>query len=164
MVSAMIDGRWPEAGFALVDRLRRSPGHYAIIMDGEGADSVARRIAEVRGEEPLPVGRALAESPDARHQDDVLAVLDSRLVLTDIDALLWRPTFGFDVLRLLSVLSRRQGGVVAVWPGDIRGAEATYSEPGRPDFVRQILTDVIVLRPRPVTFDDEVPFETVRLP
>ena len=84
-------------------------------------------------------------------------------LLYDLEALCWDRGPGLDLLRFLR-LHARKGGVVALWPGRISERIATFSAPGRRDYVRVILTGISVLRPAPTRFPDEVPFAIERTP
>lgn len=160
----MADQRWPDIGDSLVTELRRHLGRVALIQDNEYAAAAVTRLAALVDEQPLHVGAALAADPAAVDEHAVVELLAGALVLTDIDALLWRPRFRLDVLRLLRVVARRRSGAVSVWPGTITGTVASYSVPGRRDHYSQTVTDALVLTPVPTTFDDDPPFEIQRIP
>lgn len=160
----MADRGWPDVGNGVLAELRRHPGRVALIEAGEHTAEVAVRLASLVDQRPLAVGATLATHPDATDEQTVVDLLSSSVVLTDIDALFWRPRFRLDVLRLLRVIARRSAGVASVWPGTISNWEVQYSEPGRVDHYRQVLSDALVLTPLPTTFDDDPPFEIKRIP
>ena len=84
-------------------------------------------------------------------------------LLFDLEVLCWRREPALDLPRFLRLHARKHGTVV-LWPGRITERVATFSEPGRRDFVRLALTEVTVLSPVPTRFPDEVPFEIERIP
>ena len=81
----------------------------------------------------------------------------------DLEAICWDRGRGLDLLRFLRMHARK-GGVVALWPGRITERVATFSAPGRRDYVRIALTELSVLRPVATRFPDEIPFEIERIP
>lgn len=88
-------------------------------------------------------------------------LLRGHRVLVDLDVLFW-PDVLVDPLRLLRTLARYTP-LVALWPGEISGGRATYSEPGRRDHYDQpVPAEAIVLRARSTTFPDELPYEVER--
>lgn len=159
----MAEGGWPDLGDAVFRELRQHPGRIALLAAAPDSDAAAARLADLAGQAPLAVGRLLAEHPELTNENDLLRLLGGSVVLTDVDGLFWQPRFRLDVLRLLRVLARREAGVVSVWPGTLDHGEARYSEPGRPDYYRQPLTDALVLHPRATTFDDDPPFDITRI-
>ncbi len=104
----------------------------------------------------------LAGAPAGTWQE-LLDRLEGRPLLYDLEALCWEPWLFLDVRRFLHLLAR-QAGVIALWPGRVGDAVASFSEPGRRDHVRVELAGMSVLRPVPTEFLDEVPFEIERVP
>ena len=88
--------------------------------------------------------------------------LDGHPLLCDVEALCWDPWLSLDVRRFLELHARRSG-VVALWPGRVKGRVATFSAPGRKDHERVELAGWSILRPVPTRFPDEVPFEIERI-
>ena len=160
----MTDRRWPDMCGGVIAELRRHPGRFALIETNAYTVEAAGRLAAMVDQQPLGVGATLTARLDAVDEHAVVDLLAPSLVLTDIDALFWRPRFGLDVLRLIRVIARRGPGAVSVWPGVIVGGEAQYSEPGRVDHYRQVLSDALVLTPLETTFDDDPPFDVKRIP
>ena len=98
-----------------------------------------------------------------RDVGELLERLEGRPLLYDLEALCWEPWLFLDVRRFLQLLAR-QVGVIALWPGRVGDAVASFSEPGRRDHVRVELAGMSVLRPVPTEFPDEVPIEIERVP
>ncbi|MCY3923939.1 MAG: hypothetical protein OXG52_00285 [bacterium] len=104
----------------------------------------------------------LAGTPAGTWQE-LLDRLEGHPLLYDLEALCWEPWLLVDLRRFLQLLSRK-AGVIALWPGRVGDAVASFSEPGRRDHVRVELAGLSVLRPVPTRFPDEVPFEIERAP
>ena len=94
-------------------------------------------------------------------EGELLARLAEHFLLFDLETLCW-PWLQLDPIRLLRAHSTR-GGVVAVWPGDVGQATATFSMPGRRDCVSASAAGIIVLRPITTRIPDEVPFTLERI-
>ena len=112
---------------------------------------------------PVSVTEVGLAGAAARTWQELLDRLEDRPLLYDLEALCWEPWLLLDVRRFLHLLSRR-AGVIALWPGRVGGAVASFSAPGRRDHVRVELAGMSVLRPVPREFPDEVPFEIERVP
>ena len=160
----MADRRWPDMCGGVIAELRRHPGRFALIETNAYTADAAGHLAAVVDQQPLGSAPPSPRASDAVNEQAVVDLLAPSLVLTDIDSLFWRPRFGLDVLRLIRVIARRGPGAVSVWPGVISGGEAQYSEPGRVDHYRQVLSDALVLTPLETTFDDDPPFDVKRIP
>jgi hypothetical protein len=154
---------WPAAGKGLLDELAASRDRYALVPgDGVGCERLLDRFTTDLELDAVRLGAALAERHEAPpSRDDILAACGTATVLTDLDVLFW-PALEVSVLPVLRKLAARRP-IVAVWPGEITHGRARYSEPGRPDYLNERLTDVLVLRPRDSRFADEMPYETERI-
>ncbi|MYE98371.1 MAG: hypothetical protein F4017_08265 [Acidimicrobiaceae bacterium] len=125
--------------------------------------AVLYELGRVIGTAPVSITEVvLSRAPSCRWEE-----LADRLagcpLLFDLESLCWDRGLGLDVLRFLR-MHARESGVVALWPGRITGRIATFSAPGRRDYVRTALAELSVLRPVPTRFPDEVPFEIERIP
>lgn len=150
---------WPHAGHAVLSELAGAPGRFGLLL-GEDAGKVADTWAASAGQVALSVGRLFSEG--GLREDSIEQVLEGHTFLTALDVLFW-PDLRVDVLALLRRLARR-GPVVAAWPGNAVRGRAVYSEPGRRDHYDRPLEDCVLLRTRPTTFPDQVPFEIERIP
>lgn len=159
----VVPDSWPDAGEALLDELRASPGRVALVLNDAGADDGIDAMARLQDAPVTSVGRLLTESEPLRSLTEVRRALSQASILTDLDILFWQPWLQIDVVGLLSGLARRRP-IVAAWPGHISGGQATYSRPGRRDFYQTALRDVIVLRPRARRFPDQIPFDVEHIP
>jgi hypothetical protein len=156
------DLAWPDAGQALFEELSTARGRFALITAApSAADDVVARLRDDLGAGVVSLGRAVAVSRQPPSTDELDIACGDATVITDIDLLLW-PALRVPVVPFLAARSRRRP-TVAVWPGVITAGRATYSSPGRPDHHDIALRDVIVLRPRPTRFPDEVPFNIERI-
>jgi len=145
----------------------RPPGAVALVDVGPGERAgglaVLEELGRVLGAAPVSVTAVgLAGAPAGTWQE-LLDRLEGRPLLYDLEALCWEPWLFLDVRRFLHLLAR-QAGVIALWPGRVGDAVASFSEPGRRDHVRVELAGMSVLRPVPTEFLDEVPFEIERVP
>jgi hypothetical protein len=120
------------------------------------------RLANAAGDQVMSVGEVLTEPSTPPSPADIRAMLGSARFLVDLDILAW-PDLGVNPVQLVRLLARSQPRV-ALWPGTVRDRRVRYSEPGRPDYIDEAVSDVIVLRPRPVSFPDEVPYMVERIP
>jgi hypothetical protein len=154
---------WPDAGHALFEELSAARGRFALITAAapSAADDVVVRLRDDIGARVVSLGRAVAESHQPPTTDELDIACGDATVITDIDLLLW-PALRVPVVPFLAARRGRRT-TVAVWPGRITAGRATYSAPGRPDHYDIALRDVIVLRPRPTRFPDEVPFDIERI-
>lgn len=139
--------------------LEHAHGRFGLIC-GPDSEAVAVRLARSVGIPISSVGTLLTEGESGISAPE--AVLRGRRVLTDLDVLFW-PAVPVDPLRLLRTLARNTP-LLAVWPGDVVGERARYSEPGRPDHYDQTLpAEAVILRARPTTFPDELAYEVERI-
>lgn len=156
------EGRWPEAGRALLDELRACPGRLALIA-GVPADVdglVGQLVADL-GLTSVRLGLALADRCTPPTLGEVEATVGRATVLADLDLLLW-PDLAIAPLAFLSNLARHRP-TIAAWPGEIAGGRARYSRPGRPDYHDRGLRDAAILRPVPTRFPDELPYTLERI-
>ncbi|SRR6266545_4183048 len=155
-------GTWPEAGTELTRELCAHRGRLCLIERSEDTRTVTATLASLLGCEPLRVGLVLTEDAPPRSAGAVRDRLAGRRLLIDLDVLFWRPWLALDPLALLRDLARREPPVIVEWPGRLVHARAVYSEVGRADHFEGALDDAVVLRPRMVTFPDEVPYKLKR--
>jgi hypothetical protein len=154
---------WPTAGHALLDELTRAPGRVALIAgDAAEVDGLVHRLGSDLAIGAVSVGSALADRPQRPTATDIDTACGDATILSDLDLMLW-PALHVPLLSFIASRSRRWP-TITVWPGDIVNRRATYSAPGRPDHHDAALHDVIVLRPRPTRFPDEVPYRIERIP
>jgi len=151
---------WPADGLELWAEARRHPGRLILIVDDRGT---AAALAGLVGSQPLRVGQALAKLMKSPTLTEVEQALAGATVLCEIEAIL-DPGLGLDAVRFLRDHSRRSGGSVGVWPGQVLGRRATYSQDGRYDRYASDLDDTMVLRSRDVDFPDETPYTVERIP
>jgi hypothetical protein len=154
---------WPTAGHALLDELGAARGRVALITAAAPADAddLVARLGTDIGVDVVRLGLVLADRPQPPSLADVESACGDATVITDLDILLW-PVMNIAPLQLMSARARRRP-TIAVWPGHISGARASYSSPGRPDHHDIPLRDAVVLRPRGTRFPDEVPFTIERI-
>jgi hypothetical protein len=152
------DQSWPKSGIELLARLRGSPGTVGFILNDE-AHRCVLHLSELLNEEPCKVGIVVTRDEPPRSVDDLIQILSDHRLFIDIEVLFWQPWLNLDPIGLFHSLSRHSGlPVLAEWPGTINRNEATYSAPGRQDYFRASMTDVVILRPRERLFPDEAPF------
>ena len=135
------------------------------LIAGDRADGLAvlHELGRVFGAAPASITEVMLLRASVRRWDDLTERLAGCPLLFDLEVLCWDREPALDLLRFLRLHARKQG-TVALWPGRITERVATFSAPGRRDYVRGALTDVTVLRPVPTRFPDEVPFEIERIP
>ena len=140
------------------------PASVGLVAGGRAEGlAVLRELGRVFGAAPVSVTEAMLSGDPVCRWDDLAARLAGCPLLFDLEALCWRRGPGLDLLRFLR-LHAREHGVVALWPGRVKERVATFSAPGRRDYVRVALADMTVLRPVRTRFPDEVPFEIERIP
>jgi hypothetical protein len=157
---ASVETEWPGAGRALMAELAGVPGRLCLICGNDGT-ALGERLAADIGLKLGSVGAIFAnleEPPETGRLPSLLAGYD---VLIDWEVVFW-PDLAVSPVGLLRLLARRQP-LVAIWPGEITGGRAIYSRPGRPDHLEASLSDVIVLRPCPTRFPDEIPYSMERI-
>lgn len=125
--------------------------------------AVLHELGSVFGAAPASLTEVVLSGAQFRRWEDLAERLAGCPLLFDLEALCWDRGLGLDLLRLLR-LHAREHGVVALWPGRINERVATFSAPGRRDYVRVALTELSVLRPVQTRFPDEIPFELERIP
>lgn len=154
---------WPTAGFALLEELDRARGRVVLIAAATPSDAGAlvERFRADLGAAVVRLGHALSDHTHPPSTDDADTACADATVIADLDVLLW-PDMHIAPLQFLAARARRRP-TIAIWPGKIDGARATYSRAGRPDHLNLALHDVIVLRPRSTRFPDEMPFAIERI-
>lgn len=135
------------------------------LIFGDRADGlvVLRELGRVFGAIPTSITEVMLSRAPCRRWDELAEQLAGCRLLFDLEVLCWDREPALDLMRFLR-LHAREHGTVALWPGRITERVATFSAPGRRDYVRVALTDLAVLRPVPTRFPDEVPFEIERIP
>ena len=135
------------------------------LIDGDRADGlvVLHALGRVFGAAPVSITEVMLSRASCRRWDELAERLAGCPLLFDLEVLCWSRGPALDLLRFLR-LHARTHGTVALWPGRITESVATFSAPGRRDYVRVALTDVTVLRPVRTRFPDEVPFKIERIP
>ena len=125
--------------------------------------AVLHELGRAFGVAPVSLTEVVLSGAPFRRWEDLAERLAGCPLLFDLEVLCWDRGLGLDVLRLLRMHARERGAV-ALWPGRITERMATFSAPGRRDFVRVALGELSVLRPVRTRFPDEVPFEIERIP
>ena len=135
------------------------------LVAGDRADGlvVLHELGRVFEAAPVSMTEVMVSCAPVRRWEELSERLAGCPLLYDLEALCWDRGLGLDLLRFLRMHARKCG-VVALWPGRITERIATFSAPGRRDYVRFALTELSVLRPAPTRFPDEVPFEIERIP
>jgi hypothetical protein len=139
------------------EELTRQHGRFALVI-GPGAENLVASMAAVYEATHCLVGRALTQGDGP--PEDPAPTLGAEEFLINLD-ILFAPQFRIDPMNLLSSLARRRP-VVAAWPGRIDGNEAFYSEPGRRDYYRRRLENVLVIRPKPQVLSGPAEFDIER--
>ncbi len=134
------------------------------LVAGERAEGMAvlNELGRVAGTAPVSLTEVVLSRVPSCRWEELAERLAGRPLLFDLESLCWDRELGLDVLRFLR-LHARESGVVALWPGRITGRIATFSAPGRRDYVRLALGELSVLRPVRTRFPDEVPFAIERI-
>lgn len=125
--------------------------------------AVLRELGRVVGVTPVSLTEVVLSDVPVCRWEDLAERLAGCPLLYDLEAICWDRGRGLDLLRFLR-MHAREGGVVALWPGRVSERVATFSAPGRRDYVRIALAEVSVLHPVSTRFPDEVPFEIERIP
>lgn len=135
------------------------------LVAGDRAEGLAvlHELGRVFGASPASLTEVVLQGAQFRRWEDLAKRLAGCPLLFDLEALCWDRGLGLDLLRFMR-LHAREHGVVALWPGRVNERVATFSAPGRRDYVRVVLAGVSVLRPVRTRFPDEVPFEIERIP
>lgn len=154
--------RWPDAGWELLKELGVAHGQLALVTgDLASTDHLIQQLTKDLDLLLVRLGGALCDCVMPPTQGDLEAAVGQATIVADLELLMW-PDLGVRPLELLTRLSRRRP-MIAVWPGEVVGDRARYSRPGRPDHHDLSLRDAVVLRPRPTSFPDEVPYNTERI-
>ena len=125
--------------------------------------AVLGELGRVVGAVPVSLTEVVLSDVPVCRWEDLAGRLAGCPLLYDLEAICWDRGRGLDLLRFLRMHARDRG-VVALWPGRIAERSATFSAPGRRDYVRIALAELSVLRPVATRFPDEVPFEIERIP
>jgi hypothetical protein len=128
------------------------PGRL-LLLAGPGAVGLAKDLAAAWDGQLTSLGRRFADL-GSESSADPSALLDGGSIFMDIDVLFWEPNFRLEILAFLRSVARKRP-VAFVWPGEIKGGVAGYSETGRNDFYEATLEDAIVLRVRPDAYAGE---------
>jgi hypothetical protein len=153
---------WPRFALDLAQELRASPGRIALLVGG-GSRGLLDDISAATSMDIVAVSRRVLQDPVPQTADELLNRLLGSHLLTDIEPLFWQPWLALDPVGVLRRLARRDGPVIAEWPGRIVGRRGSYSGPGRADFYDAELTDVLVLRLQLRSFPDDLPFTVERV-
>ena len=154
---------WLDQAAPEIEGLSRPESVGLIAGDRAGGLAVLHKLGRVFGAAPVSITEVMFSCTPLRRWEELSERLAGCPLLYDLEALCWDREPGLDLLRFLR-LHARKCGVVALWPGRITDRIATFSTPGRRDYVRVVLTVLSVLRPVPTRFPDEVPFEIERIP
>lgn len=154
---------WLDRVNGLVEGLFRRESVGLITGDRADGLAVLHELGRVIGVAPVSITAVLLSRDQCRRWDELTERLANCPLLFDLEVLCWDRGPALDLKRFLRQHARDRG-VVALWPGRIAERVATFSAPGRRDYVRVALTDVTVLRPVRTRFPDEVPFEIERIP
>src|SRR5262249_54080264 len=138
------------------------PGRLALVPSEKSSRDVMRLTAAATDNELISVGRVLTESAAPPSPTEVGTRLRHARFLVDLD-ILAGPELSLSPVQLLRFLARSDP-LVALWRGSIIGGRVRYSELGRRDYVDESVRAVVILRPRPTTFPDEVPYSVERIP
>ena len=153
---------WPEGFEQLIRELRAGRGRPALI-DGSSlhAPSTVARLAERSAR--VSLGELIAAAEAAPSAADLFAKLgDGPTLLVDIEVL-FTPALAVEVLPQLRRAAQRRP-LMVLWPGQIGVTRLSYSLPGRVDHLDEPVRDLVVLRPVPTEFPDEIPYKLERFP
>jgi hypothetical protein len=145
----------------LMNELATRPGRLALVVDGEKGDGLVARLAALADEAVTLVGAMIVQHRPITGESFERRLSDAS-ILVDIE-ILFEPKLELDPIQLLRNLARRKPRL-ALWPGQIVGGLASYSELGRGDWYESRLENAIVLRPTASQFPDEVPYTAERIP
>lgn len=153
---------WPDSLDELVRELKGARGRPALV-DG-AAPHAARTLAWLAERmEPISIGGTFAALEQPPSSSDLFAVVGAQpTLLLDIEVL-FTPALKIDVLPSLRRTAQRVPLFVA-WPGQIGVTRLSYSLPGRADYFDEAARDLVVLRPAPIVFPDEIPYRLERFP
>ena len=135
---------WLDLAAREIEGLSR-PGSVGFIA-GDRADGLAvlHELGRVSGAAPVSITEVMVSCTPFHRWEELSERLAGCPLLYDLEAVCWDRRPGLDLLRFLR-LHARKGGVVALWPGRIAEGIATFSVPGRRDYVRVVLTGLSVL-------------------
>lgn len=128
----------------------------------QDAEGVLDELGRAIGVSPTSLSETALSPLVADTPEELERRLSGRPLLFDLEALCWSPWMGLAPIRFLHAHARQQG-VMAVWPGKIEGRSATFSMPGRRDYVHESARGITLITPRPTSFPDQVPFTMERL-
>lgn len=142
----------------------RRPGQIALV-EGPRREAAAllAQLALLDGAAVVSVSEAGLLGAPVTSENELATRLGTARYLIDLESLCWSPWLKVDPIRFLRQLARRHG-VFAVWPGRLQDRTATFSTPGRRDYVSVGIAGVCVLRPVGTRFPDEIPFWIERMP
>lgn len=121
------------------------------------AECVLDDLGRLLGVTPASVSACALSPSMASTPDRLTERLVGNSLLFDVEALCWKPWMNLAPVRFLRSLAR-ESGVIAVWPGEVVQETVSFSTPGRRDHVRENARGITVIRSRPTSFPDEVPF------
>ena len=144
-----------------MNELATRPGRLALVVDGAKGEGLVARLAALADEAVTLVGAMIVQDRPITGESFERRLSDAS-ILVDIE-ILFEPKLELDPIQLLRNLARRKPRL-ALWPGQIVGGLASYSELGRGDWYESRLENAIVLRPTASQFPDEVPYTAERIP
>lgn len=154
---------WLEQVGREMEGLARAESVGLVAGERAAGRAVLNELGRVFGAAPTSITEVMLSRAPCRRWDELAEQLKGCPLLFDLEVLCWNREPALDLPRFLR-LHARERGTVALWPGRITERVATFSAPGRRDYVRVALTDIAVLRPVPPRFPDEVPFAMERIP
>lgn len=154
---------WVKYASAEIAQMRQA-GSLSLVVAGRiSGRRVLEALGAVLGAEPTSITQRALTAPLPRTSAELLDRIADAPLLFDVEALCWQPWLHIDPFKFLRMHARRRG-VIALWPGAVVRRTASFSEPGRRDYISAELRDVMVLRPVATRFPDEVPFTSERIP
>jgi len=153
---------WPQ-GRRDLESLKRPDLVSLVVGERSDAQQLLQTIGDLFGSLPRSLASVGLTPNPVSSSAALIDHLQSSFLLKDLECLCWKPWLNADPLRFLKLLARHHG-VIAVWPGSVANGLASFSSPGRRDYVSVPASGVTVLRPVPTRFPDEVPFNLERIP
>ena len=153
----------PRGPNSTLDELRQADAVTLICGDRHASREVLFLLGDALSAAPASVTELALVGTAAASANEVRERLSGYRLLFDLETLCWSPWLQLDPVRLLRQLAR-PSGVIAVWPGEVRGRTASFSLPGRRDYVSVPAGGITVMRPIPARFPDEPPFTVERIP
>lgn len=154
---------WALSSASMLAGLRRPDALTLILGDRQCSCQLLRVLGQAMSVPPTSVTDVALAGTPAGSEQELLERLSGHPLLFDVEVLCWAPWLRLDPVRLLRQHARRQG-VVAVWPGQVRGRTVTFSAPGRRDYVNVAMSGFSAMQPVPARFPDQVPFTIERVP